>query len=246
MSAELPPGNEGPGDMPPGDDVLAAEYVLGLLDAVSRRDVEARAQADPALAASIATWQRRFHPWVEALDPVAPSPAVWERVRRRLAVDAAPKPGLWNSLAFWRLAAGFAAAAAVAAIAIGVYQLAPRVPTGEEQAARPVTVLARDDGSAGWIASIDLAAGKVHMVPVPSPADASGRVDELWIIPAGQKPISLGFVSNEKAHSIAFPAALRSAFAAGATLAVTLEPSQGMPHAAPSGPVVAKGAIRTI
>jgi len=42
------------------------------------------------------------------------------------------------------------------------------------------------------------------------------------------------------------PEPLRRELAVGATLAITLEPSVGMPHAAPSGPVVAKGGIRQI
>ena len=107
-------------------------------------------------------------------------------------------------------------------------------------------MLAADDGSTGWIATVDIDKGKVHMVPVPRPTDAGGKVDELWIIPAGQAPISLGFVSNEKAHSIKVPDAARAALVAGSTLAVTLESQQGMPHAAPAGPIVAKGAIISI
>jgi anti-sigma-K factor RskA len=39
------------------------------------------------------------------------------------------------------------------------------------------------------------------------------------------------------------PATLRRELAVGATLAVSLEPSTGIPHAAPTGPIVAKGGI---
>lgn len=247
MSAEFPPSQGIAGEPPPDDNVRAAEYALGVLDVAEIRELEARARVDHAFAGLIVAWERRFQPWLDELKPVPPPPAVWERIRRRVgAPAAAPSPGLWNNLVFWRFATGLVAAAALAVFAVAISRLAPEVPRGEEQAARPVTVLVRDDGSPAWIASLDLGQGKVHMVPVPSPADASGKVDELWIIPAGQKPISLGFVSNEKAHSIAFPAAIRSAFAVGATFAVTLEPQAGMPHAAPSGPVIAKGAIQTI
>ena len=107
-------------------------------------------------------------------------------------------------------------------------------------------MLERDDGSTGWIASIDAGAAKVHMAPVPVPADAQGRVNELWVIPAGQAPISLGLVSNDKAQTIDVPAGVRDALRVGATLAVTLEPQAGIPHAAPTGPVVAKGGISQI
>jgi len=53
-------------------------------------------------------------------------------------------------------------------------------------------------------------------------------------------------VSNEKAHTIEVPAELRHALASGSTLAITLEPEAGMPHAAPSGAIVAKGEIASI
>ncbi|MFS8063201.1 MAG: anti-sigma factor domain-containing protein [Luteimonas sp.] len=249
--------DEDSGALPPSDEVRAGEYVLGVLDAQERRQVQARIQDDAAFAELVDAWEQRLSPWLLRYDPLFPSTHVWPRIRTQLGwpAVAGARTGVWNSVGFWRAATALAAAASIAAIAIAVRTPAtyptptPVVvqpaPT-EEQAARPVTVLARDDGATGWIASIDLADGKVFMVPVPTPADAGGRVNELWVIPAGQAPISLGFVSNEKAHSIAVPAAIRGALAVGATLAVTLEPPTGMPHAAPSGPIVAKGGILQI
>jgi len=107
-------------------------------------------------------------------------------------------------------------------------------------------VLAQDDGATGWIARVAPDRSKVLMVPVPRPTDAGGKVNELWIIAADKAPQSLGFVSNDRAHSIEIPAAMQAEFAAGATLAVTLEPEAGIPHAAPTGPIVAKGVIAVI
>jgi len=234
------------GDLPPSDETLAAEYVLGVLDADERRAIQSRLERDPRFASMVESWERQFAPWHADFTPVRAPLTAWPGIRTALGWSTPRQDGVWNSVRFWRAATALAAAAAIAGIAIGLRGVPTPAPTGEEQAARPVTVLVRDDGTTGWIASIDLKAGKVHMVPVPSPKDAAGRVDELWVIPAGQKPISLGFVSNEKAHSIAVPPAVRSALAVGATLAVTLEPEAGIPHAAPSGPVVAKGGIQTI
>lgn len=249
--------------LPPSDDVHAGEYVLGVLDSKSRVQAEARLASDPGFAALVEHWEDRFGPWMTRADSVAPSAHVWPRIRTELGwspVASAPS-GLWNSVGFWRGATALAAAASVAAIVFGlrgptpatmppqvvIQQPVPQLPAQpEEAAARPVTVLATDDGVTGWIASIDTVKGKVMMVPVPRPADATGKVDELWIIPEGQAPISLGFVSNEKAHSIDVPESIRMALVAGSTLAVTLEVQEGMPHAAPAGPLVAKGAIVTI
>lgn len=248
--------------LPPSDDVRSGEYVLGVLDAGERRQVQARIAAEPAFAREVEAWEERLAPWLLSADAVAPGDHVWPRIRTALGWPSVGSgAGLWNNAGFWRAATALAAAASVAAIVIALRAPMPAPtppvvvapppvvvtpPVGEEAVARPVTVLAQDDGRTGWIATVNAEAGKVLMVPVPRPAEADGRVNELWVIPEGQAPISLGFVSNEKAHTIDVPAEIRTALVVGATLAVTLEPAEGIPHAAPSGPVVAAGGISEI
>lgn len=84
------------------------------------------------------------------------------------------------------------------------------------------------------------------VVPVPAPADAQGRVPELWLIPPGEAPRSLGLVSIDKAHTVSVPADIRRALAVGSTLAISLEPQGGAPQGVPTGPIVAKGGIQAI
>ncbi|QSX77702.1 anti-sigma factor [Agrilutibacter solisilvae] len=242
----------------PDDDLQAAEYVLGVQDRAERHRVQLRLADEPAFAARVLAWEARLSPWLLRIEPATPSPHVWPRIRTRLgwpAVGTKARPGVWNDLRFWRGAAGLAAAAGVAAIVFALRVPAPAPappvvvtppPVVQPAVPLPVTVLARDDGSTGWIASIDKTAGVLKLVPVPAPADSAGRVNELWIIPAGAAPISLGLLSHEMSHEVELPAAARSALQAGATLAVTLEPAAGIPHAAPSGPIVAKGTIGNI
>jgi anti-sigma-K factor RskA len=251
MSTQMPPPDDRePGSAePPDDDVLACEFVLGVLSGAERRAAQARSQADPDFAVRIAGWEQRFAPWLSEVAPAHVPEELWLRLCRSLGwADAAPAPSWWRSLALWR---SFAALATVAAIALWLTRppapVAPptagveRVP---EPVAKPVTTLAHDDGTPGWLASIDRTRGTVLMVPVPAPADAQGRVPELWIIPAGQAPRSLGAVSINEAHTVEVPSASRAALSApGSVLAITLEPAAGMPHAAPSGPIIAKGAI---
>lgn len=280
MNTPIEQFDDGAEQVPPSDEVRAGEYVLGVLDADGRRSAQARIANESGFAALVHEWEERFSGWLLGAPVVTPGAHVWPRIRSRLGWSpvASARPGVWNSVAFWRGATLLATAASVAAIMIGlqsrdpvatpppavVMQPAPAIvppapvvlqpapvvgqpaPVAEEAAARPVTVLARDDGSTGWIATVDVGAGKVLMVPVPSPADAEGRVNELWLIPEGQAPISMGLVSNEMAHTVTMPAPVRQALAIGGTLAITLEPQQGMPHAAPSGPIVAKGGIQQI
>ena len=243
------------------DDLLAGEYVLGVLDPGARRMAQRRIDGDHEFAARVARWDAHFSPWLLRVDAVEPGTHVWPRIRTKLgwsAVEGSRK-GLWDNAAFWRGTTALAVAASMFAVAIGVWRtpeaIAPapppvvvvqQPPVAEEAAALPVTVLATDDGGTGWIARVAPDRSKVLMVPTPRPVDAGGKVNELWIIAGGEAPRSLGFVSNDKAHSIDIPATLRDAVAAGAVLAITLEPEQGLPHAAPSGPIVAKGEILAI
>lgn len=253
---ELPIDND-----PPGDDLLAAEYVVGVLDASARAAVEARAARDPVFASQVDAWQGRLAPLLDEVPAAAVPLHVWPRIRTQLgwsAVESA-RSGVWNSVGFWRGAAAsaMAVAAALAVVALrppGVSPLptdrpAPvaTAPVVEPEAqARKVVVLERDGGGAGWLAAIDPARDAITMTPVPAAADTSGRVGELWLIPAGGSPQSLGFVSHELSHTVQVPAGLRAAIAAGAVLAITLEPEQGIPHAAPTGPIIASGNIRSI
>ena len=247
---------------PPSDDLLAAEYVVGVLDADTRRRVQARIDAEAAFAGLVAEWEQRFAALLAEIGPVTVSAHVWLRLRTRLGWSPVEggKRGVWQNLHFWRAATGVAAAAAIAAVVVGRVPDAPAptprppqvavqptpAPAPEEAAAKPVTTLAHDDGTPGWLASIDLARGSVLMVPVPAPADAQGRVPELWLIPTGEAPRSLGLVSIDKAHTVSVPADIRRALAVGSTLAITLEPQGGAPEGVPTGPIIVKGAIQVI
>jgi anti-sigma-K factor RskA len=246
----LPPPDAHDALDPPDDDVLAGELVLGVLDAQQRSAAQARALSDQAFARRVSDWERRLAPWLGDTAPVAAPAHVWLQIRSRLGWQSADaRPGLWQSLAFWRGAAVLAGLAAVVAIWIGrpPVQQPPVavVPQAAESAAKLVTTLTHDDGTTAWLASVDPAHGTVLMVPVPHAADSQGRVPELWLIPPGKSPRSLGLVSIEKSHTVKVPQDVLAALGSGSVLAITLEPPGGAPAGAPTGPIIAKGAIRT-
>jgi anti-sigma-K factor RskA len=172
---------------------------------------------------------------------------VWARICLRLGwKESEPNAvGFWQSLAFWRAATALCMLVAVGAI-VWTLQVVrtpspQQPPVAREQP--PVTPLAHDDGTPGWLASVDAAHGTVLMVPVPTAPDPQGRVTELWLIPAGKAPRSLGLVSVDKSRTVTVPEDVRAALVSGSVLAVTLEPAAGVPHPAPTGPIIAKGAI---
>jgi anti-sigma-K factor RskA len=226
--------------------------VLGVLDPVQRRQVQARLETDRAFAQRVEEWERRFAPLLADIAPVEAPPQGWSAVCRRLGwpeVEAAA-PGFWQSLGFWRAATVLSTVVAIAAIAFTVEHSsnAPQaiIQQQAESGAKPVTPLDHDDGTPGWLASVDAARGTVLMVPVPAAPDPQGRVPELWLIPAGKAPVSLGAVSITRSHTVAVPENARAALVAGSTLAITLEPAAGIPHAAPSSAVIAKGTIQAV
>ena len=241
---------------PPDDELLAAELVLGVLDAAARRAAQARVQDDAAFAARVAAWERRLGGLIDEVAPVGVPDHVWTRVRERLGWNeaAVAKPGLWSNLAFWR---GLGFAGLAAAIALSVYVMrqrddvvpaptpAPIVVAPPPIEAAPVVTLASDTGSATFLVTVDRKSGHVRVVPVPATADAEGRVPELWLIPPGQAPRSLGLVDTTWTREIDVPEDLRWALGekVGSLLAVSLEPKGGAPNGAPTGPIVAKGGI---
>jgi anti-sigma-K factor RskA len=244
---------------PPSADILAGEYVLGVLDAAQRAEVERRIASDPGFARRVTQWEHRLAPMLEAMGSEAVPAHLWPRIRTSLGWSSVSTnaPRAWQRTGFWQ---GMTALAAVVAL-VAVFSrrelepvapvtppvaVTPAPPTELEQATRPVTPLLHDDGSPGWLASVDKAQGKVLMVPVPTAADAAGRAPELWLIPAGGTPRSLGLVSINRAHTVTVPNALRDALVNGSVLAVTLEPAGGAPQGIPTGPIVAKGDIATL
>lgn len=254
MSANLPPIDGDLGD----HDLLAAEYVLGLLQPEVRRQAQARLERDTAFAVEVGMWEARFAPWLQAIPAVAVPAELWARIRATLwqhelparseTIAAPARRSLWDSMAFWRglAAGGFAvAAASVAALLLTTRQLPPPpapppVVVIPAPAAPMVVSLRNDDGTTAYTATIDAANGTLTLVPVQLGGDPS-LSPELWLIPAGGQPHSLGMVDRAKAMVVSIPASLRSAAGADSLFAISLEPAGSSAHQAPTGPVVAKG-----
>jgi anti-sigma-K factor RskA len=70
-------------------DGLAAEYVLGTLDADERAQADALMLVDPDFASAVRQWERRLGELNVLVAPVEPPAPVWERIRTGLA-DAGP------------------------------------------------------------------------------------------------------------------------------------------------------------
>ena len=72
---------------------LAAEYVLGTLDAEERAQAEAMMSVDKDFAAMVETWEYRFGTLNEMVGAVEPPQQVWDKIKAAIG-DAGPQASL--------------------------------------------------------------------------------------------------------------------------------------------------------
>ncbi|EKF41172.1 anti-sigma K factor RskA [Nitratireductor indicus C115] len=228
------------------DDLVAAEYVLGVLPAEERAQVSRRIDDDRAFARLVEEWEARLAPMAEGFAPVPPPETVKAALDERLfeTAHAARKPGLWESLAFWR---GAAVAALLGLVIVGGLALngSGWRPGEQDSRLRFVASLTHDDSDVRYLAVYDDATRDVALSHV-SGERPQGRDFELWAIEGDEPPISLGVIPSGASVHISLSGALGEALRRGAVFAITAEPLGGSPSGAPTGPVVAAGDLRDI
>ncbi|RWM10366.1 MAG: anti-sigma factor [Mesorhizobium sp.] len=228
-----------------GDDLLAAEYVLGVLAADERQIASRRIDTETGFARLVDAWEVHFAPMAAAYAAVEPPASVKAAIDRRLfassaAAPAAPSAGLLGSLAFWR---GLAAAALAAlAVFVALPFVNPPLPPPET---RLVASLAADNSNVKYLAVYDAARHEVGLSLV-SGERGSGKDFELWMIEGKNAPVSMGVIPAGQTARMAVTPAVQRKLAQGAVLAVSLEPTGGSPTGQPTGPVVAAGDLKGI
>jgi anti-sigma-K factor RskA len=210
------------------DDLLAAEYALGCLDAAQAEAAQRRVAEDPAFARAVEAWQHRLAPLSALVDPVTPPAAVWQRIEASIAPPAADNVVPLRRLRVWQGAT--AGALALAASLAAFLLLRPPAPP-------LLAVLAPVDGAAPVLLATREPGAALRIQPSGAVAVPDDRDLELWALPPGAtKPRSLGVL----------PAGGRlvSADVAPETrLLVSLEPRGGSPTGQPTGPVLYAGRL---
>jgi anti-sigma-K factor RskA len=221
-----------------GGKVIAAEYVLGVIGAEERREIERRLAHEPALAAEVAFWEERLGVLADAVAPVAPPQHIWSQIEAAIqSPQAARRTSLWQSLAFWRGFGIASATLAAATIAALVYiELVPATRT---------PLIATLSGSGGQPNVVATVTGNNLLVVPASLLTNDPRAIELWLILPGpdQRPHSLGLIEPGQAIRLEIPPDLTARLTPEATLAISLEPPGGSPTGQPTGPVIASGKL---
>lgn len=225
----------------PDDDLAAAEYALGALDAAERATLAARRQREPDLDAAIMAWERRLAPLAETIPPVAPPRDFLAEIESRLDGAASANAvvvDLTRRLRRWRGGA-IAAGAIAAALAIG---LGLRENMRASLPHEFVAVLQKSADQPAFVVTVNLDSRSLTVRPVAAPPQPD-KAYELWLIDAKLgAPRSLGLL-KQNAATASNVASYDPAVVENATYAVTIEPPGGSPTGKPSGAPVFVGKL---
>jgi anti-sigma-K factor RskA len=210
-------------------DRLAAEHVLGTLRGPARRRFERLCASSAAARGALHRWEDDWSVLSRSLRPIQPSERVWANVSRQLfgARSAAPRVSRWRT---WQLAAAASLIAVALIVGLIVREQQPPLQT--------LAVLGTDNAHPLWRIErrTQLAALTIRVVgPVQR---LPGKAYELWALPRGGAPVSLGLLPAGGTYERTLNSAQRAALLAADKVAVSVEPAGGSPTGSPTGPVV--------
>lgn len=252
---------------------LAGEYALGLLVGPELARARGLVRGDSAFREAVQRWRGQLASLLDEIEPVAPPAAVWTRIDTAMGAGSAPDnvQQLNRKVVLWR---GLAGAMTALAASLALFMLlrppltapAPAPPPGPapapapapapppapppspppapEPSLRPMVARLVADEQVALVAAWDKQRSHLLLAKAAGLPVAKTRSHELWVIPVGGKPRSLGVLPESGEAFLTIPASSGRLLLAGATLAVSVEPRGGSPTGAPTGPVVASGPLK--
>lgn len=244
--------------------VLAGELALGVLDGEERAAAMRLVIGDRDFAREVERWRAQlaelFARWPEATVDDAVEARVLAATGGRGEPDRA---GVVRSIGSrpaerpvrrWQAATG--AATALAAGLLGLLVLRPDpAPPPAPSVSQPIplpapapliAVLTPTEGrrAAPVAAVFEPGTGVVRLAGAVAVPDR--RIAELWSIGSDGTPFSLGLLSDGAAPRLTVATTNRARLARDVVLAISIEPPGGSPTGAPTGPVIATGALTTV
>ena len=204
-------------------DLMAAEFVLGTLTGAARRRFERWRDIDPFIERRVRAWEERLAGLAFRLTPIAPSPATWASIERKIG---SAQPARWRMLA--------AAAAAIAVLGLGFFLW----QEFREAPPQAQAVIASKAGESLWRIELAADGGSLEVSAIGPVGYPDQKSLELWALPPDAAPVSLGLMPASGQLRLALDDRQRAAIGLAANVAVSEEPPGGSPTGAPTGPVL--------
>jgi anti-sigma-K factor RskA len=221
-------------DNPEIIDRLASEYALGTLRGPARRRFERWRASTPFVDQRCRLWEERLMHLAKGLTPVQPPAHVWTAIQRRLNL-ATRQPAL-------RRIRSFALAASVV-LAVGLAALLYWHSLPANRATEVATISAKS-GEHVWELQVFGNADRLVAHAAKLPARPPGSDYELWALPKGAAPVSLGVLPAAGASSRTLTLMQKQALARSSQVAVSIEPLGGSPTGQPTGTIVYVAPLR--
>jgi anti-sigma-K factor RskA len=228
---------------------LAGEYTLGLLAGDDLRSARELERTSAEFRAEVDRWRAYLAPMLEEVAEVPPPEVLWSRIARQTFSHGRDDNviQLRKRVRRWQ---GFAATvtAIAAALAMVVLTDSLRTPPVQQPRSAPsgsplVAMLGEGSRGTAVVASWDPATQQLILAVPGDLREVQNHSHELWVIPPGGKPHSLGTLPATRQTHLKVAEALARLLDQGATIAISVEPLGGSPTGSPTGPVIASGAL---
>jgi anti-sigma-K factor RskA len=213
-------------EIPDEDDLLAAEYALGLLSDDELMQAHQRAKSDVDFARQVTDWEVRLATLTDELQAETPRASVKQALLGALFPKSEP---WWNRVRIWQ------AASVLSMIALAV--LLTTFPGGNTSATGPLYTaeIEAEAGDFRVIAVVDKSTNEVILTRTAGAAPP-GRILQVWAHGENAPAISVGLWPDGDSVRLALPPTI-AAVEGILTLGVSEEPPGGSLTGSPSGRV---------
>lgn len=251
--------------------LIAAQYVLGVLSASARTRFKARMLQEQDLRDLVYAWERRLNPLASMVAPEPVPPHLWQAIIEKIEQTGAangsgieqllpnsslPDPGKLPTptdirYRRWKTWAGFSTAVAAALALFIIFDPNGIVPLVHLPAGQTTTQTASPQmQDIAVLSSTDKTPawivrreqGKLLLLNLNAAAVPAQHDLELWTIQGNQPPQSLGILKLENGQA-SLSNIQASQLSKDSILAISLEPAGGSPTGAPTGAVLYSGNI---
>lgn len=236
-------------------DLLAASFALGLAEGEEEARARQLVNSDAGFAGAVARWRGRLAGLADEGEAVEPPAELFGRIEQAIG-GASSRPandnGLAGKLAWWRGVAGMTGAVAAALALLLLVRPAQVITPAATPIEQPqpqgalVATIAGDSSALKMVATFDPGTRKLVVAAAVRDKVGKGRSRQLWMIPAGGKPVPMGVMGPGEPLQATLDADQAAQFAPGLTLAVSDEPEGGSPTGQPTGAVLATGTLARV